>query len=104
MASYSTKLSRNTDYDYNTGKIIYNITSIDFPYFLRENFRLFYDIAGVKFSRKDIERIPKIIETLRGNSTKQTMICGDKTIDGVVAEIMLRAESDFCFNIKLETY
>lgn len=101
---YSTKLSRNTDFDYKTGKIIYNITSIDFPYFLRECVKNFYDIAGQKFSRKDVERIPQIIENLRGNSTKQTIICGDKTIDGVVAEIMLRSESDFCFNIRLESY
>lgn len=88
----------------NEPMVTHDIISIDFRYFLRENTNTIFFISGQRFTRSDINRIPSILERLRGNATQQTIECNDKTIDGVIAAMMLRAESVFCFNIHLETY
>lgn len=104
MAFYKQKLDRHTGYNYKTNMLTYDIVSMDFGFFLRECSKQYFFIDGQKFSRKDIDRVPEIIERLRSNYTQQTIECLDKTIDGKIAELMLRAESPFCFNIRLETY
>lgn len=104
MASYKNKLDTNTGYNFKTNLLTYDILSLDFRFFLRECSKQSFYIDGQRFSRKDIERVPEILERLRGNSTKQLMECIEENIDGKIAKLMCKAESDFCFNIHLESY